>query len=74
MTERARTAVGARLLASGASIGATLALVGGMATAAGDTGTATPPLATSHAVDPQQPAPPRLHPTTAPATTSSHAS
>jgi hypothetical protein len=74
MTDRARTAAGARLLALGASVGATLALMGGMAAAADEAGTGTSPPGTSTAADPQQPAPPRLDPTTAPPTTSSHAS
>jgi hypothetical protein len=75
MTDCARTAVGARVLALGASVAATLALMGGMAAAAPDTGTTASSPGTSATVDPQRPAPPpQLHPTTAPPTTSSHAS
>ncbi|MGY1782583.1 hypothetical protein [Geodermatophilus sp. SYSU D01036] len=74
MIDRARTAVGARVLALGASVGVTLALMGGMAVAADDAGTATTAPGTSTTVDPQQPAAPRPAPTTAPPTTSSHAS
>jgi hypothetical protein len=74
MTDRASTAAGTRVLALGASVAATLALMGGMAAAAPDTGTATSSPGRSATVDPQQPAPPRLDPTTAPPTTSSHAS
>jgi hypothetical protein len=73
MTDRGRTAVGARVLALGASAAATLALMAGMA-AAPDTAVGDPP-GTSGTVDPLRPAaPPQLHPTTAPPTTSSHAS
>jgi hypothetical protein len=75
MTDRARTAVGARVLALGASAAATLALMGGMAAAAPDTGAATNPPGTSVTGNPQQASPqPQPQPTTAPPTTSSHAS
>ncbi|MGY1708584.1 hypothetical protein ACI8AC_03650 [Geodermatophilus sp. SYSU D00758] len=77
MTDRARTAVGARVLALGASAAATLALMGGMAAAAPDTGTAPTSPGTATPVDPQQASPrpqPQPQPTTAPPTTSSHAS
>lgn len=75
MTDRAPTAVGARLVALGASVAATLALMGGMAAAAPDTGAATTPPGTSATVDPRQASPqPQPRATTAPPTTSSHAS
>jgi hypothetical protein len=77
MTEHAQTAVGARVLALGASAAATLALMAGMAAAAPGTdtgtGTGTSPPGTSVPVDPQH-ASPVPRPTTAPPTTSSHAS
>ena len=75
MTDRARTATGARVLALGASVAATLALMGGMAAAAPDTGSGPGSPGSSATVDPQGPAaPPQLHPTTAPPNASSHAS
>jgi hypothetical protein len=75
MTDRARTAVGARVLALGASVAATLALMAGMAATGPDTGAATSPPGTPVTVDPQQASPqPQPRPTTAPPTTSSHAS
>jgi hypothetical protein len=75
MTDRARTAVGARVLVLGASVAATLALMGGMAAAAPATGAATNTPRISATVDPQQAfQPPQPRPTAAPPTTSSHAS
>jgi hypothetical protein len=72
MTDRAGSAAGTRLLALGTSVAATLALMGGMAAAAPDAATVT---STPASVDQQRPgAAPRLTPTTAPPTTSSHAS
>lgn len=80
LTPRQQTAVlvlgsfGARVLALGASVATTLALMGGMAAAPG-TGTETSSPVPPAAMDPQRSsAPPQLHPTTAPPTTSSHAS
>lgn len=75
MTDRARTAVGARVLALGASVATTLALMGGMSAAAPAIGGAISPPGTSVTGDPQPTSPPsQLRPTTAPPTTSSHAS
>ena len=66
MTDRGRTAVGARVLALGASVAATLALMGGMAAGAQESGTASPPPATSDPGSLQRSSPPSLHATTAP--------
>jgi hypothetical protein len=75
MTDRVRTAVGARVLALGASVAATLALMGGMAAAAPDNGPGSGTPGTFATLDPQGPAsPPQVHPTNAPPTASSHAS